>query len=97
MIQNCLTEPIPNNALLPSYPLFIALQNTINSIPNKKSIKEIKIDINSVTLSPIFSSFNISAMREKDSSCSASSKDLIWLNSRKKQTHRANYISSSKL
>ena len=50
MIQNCLTEQMPTNGLLPSYPLFIAIQNIINSIANKKSIREIRIDINSVTI-----------------------------------------------
>ena len=51
MIQNCIPDPVIDNSLAPSYPLFVAIQNLLNSVTNKKTYKDAKTDINSVTFS----------------------------------------------
>lgn len=51
MISNYFDEPLVKNYTAPKYPLFIALQNCLNSISNKKSIRDTKSDISSVIIS----------------------------------------------
>lgn len=53
MIQNYLAEPLVKNYTAPKYPLFIALQNALNSFSNKKSLRDPRADIASVHLSSI--------------------------------------------
>jgi hypothetical protein len=50
MIQNYLAEPLVKNYTAPKYPLFIALQNALNSINNKKSLRDPRPDISSVCI-----------------------------------------------
>ena len=45
MIQNCLTESVTKNYKAPNYPIYIAIHNSINSINNKKSMKDAKSDV----------------------------------------------------
>jgi hypothetical protein len=50
MIQNYLSEFLVKNYTAPKYPLFIALQNCLNSINSKKSVRDVKLDIASVNI-----------------------------------------------
>lgn len=50
MIQNYFAEPPFKNYTAPKYPLFIALQNSLNSINSKKSLRDPKSDISSVKI-----------------------------------------------
>lgn len=45
MIQTYLADSLVKNSRAPSYPIFIALQNYLNTISNKKSMREAKADI----------------------------------------------------
>ena len=49
MIQNYLAEPLVKNYMAPTFPLYIALKNLLYSITNKKSMRDGKADIASVT------------------------------------------------
>lgn len=48
MIPSYLVEPLVKNYTAPKYPLFIALQNALASINNKKSLRDPRHDIESV-------------------------------------------------
>ncbi len=50
MIQNCLAESLTKNYKAPSYPIYIALQNSIHSINNKKSMKDSKSEVSMVKI-----------------------------------------------
>ena len=50
MIQNYLADSLVKNYTAPSYPIYISLQNSINLINIKKSIKDSKSDIIFVNL-----------------------------------------------
>lgn len=48
MIQNYLADSLVKNYTAPSYPIFISLQNTLNTVSSKKSLKDSKADIAAV-------------------------------------------------
>lgn len=48
MIQTYLDDPLVKNYTAPKYPLFIALQNALNSFNSKKSMRDPRSDIASV-------------------------------------------------
>ena len=50
MIQNCLAESLTKNYKAPSYPIYIAIQNCIHSINNKKSMKDAKYEVSMVNI-----------------------------------------------
>lgn len=51
MIQNCLAESLTKNYKAPSYPIYIAINNSIQSVNSKKSMKDAKAEI---TMVPIY-------------------------------------------
>lgn len=69
MISNYFDEPLVKNYTAPKYPLFIALQNCLNSISNKKSIRDTKSDISSVII------FSCSLLKKSV----LRAKNLFWL------------------
>ena len=64
MIQNYLGDPLVKNYMAPTFPLFIALKNSLHSITNKKSMRDAKPDITSVILC-LFSSSRKLVLKDK--------------------------------
>lgn len=65
MNQNYQTDPLLQNYLAPSYPIFIQIKYLINGLNAKKAIKNAKSDIANVSISS-FSSHRALDQREND-------------------------------
>ena len=72
MNQNYQADPLLNNYLAPSYPIFIQIKFLISGLSAKKAVKNAKSDITDVKKS------SFSLLRNWDQKASALSFHLFW-------------------